>query len=339
MIGIDVSPLVLERRRGVARGLRLLLEGLARIERAVPVALMAPRPFEPDTLPTLDGVIVADPAARDARNFRRALPALVRRHGLTAFVAPWLAAPRLSVPVTVLVHELPFVRHGAIEGRLRALRQRVWLRRHAREGTTRFVVPSDATRRDLCALRPDLAERVTVIPHGFDPSPWRAARQAPATPPYAVVVGTGKGAAGARKKGIDLLPEIERRLGTRLGVRVLGDDDVPDAEVRTTVAAAHVLLYPSRSEGFGFPPLEAMAAGVPVVTTTAGSIPEVVGDAALCVAPGDAGALADAALEAAFDEDTRTRLIDAGATRADAFPRETAAQAWMDLWIGVEAMP
>ncbi len=57
---------------------------------------------------------------------------------------------------------------------------------------------------------------------------------------------------------------------------------------------ASVLAYPSLYEGFGFPPLQAMAAGVPVVATAAGAIPEVVGDGALLVGPADADALAAA---------------------------------------------
>ncbi len=60
------------------------------------------------------------------------------------------------------------------------------------------------------------------------------------------------------------------------------------------LAGASVFAYPSRYEGFGLPPLEAMAAGVPVVTTAAGALPEVVGDAAVLVSPGDADALAGA---------------------------------------------
>ena len=61
---------------------------------------------------------------------------------------------------------------------------------------------------------------------------------------------------------------------------------------RALLGGAALLAYPSLYEGFGFPPLEAMAAGVPVVTTRAGAVPEVVGDAAELVPPRDASALA-----------------------------------------------
>ena len=81
----------------------------------------------------------------------------------------------------------------------------------------------------------------------------------------------------------------------------------------TLIAGAHVLAYPSLYEGFGLPPLEAMSLGVPVVATTAGAIPEVVGDAALLVPPGDGPALSEALVAAVEDAATRKRLISAGA--------------------------
>ena len=87
----------------------------------------------------------------------------------------------------------------------------------------------------------------------------------------------------------------------------------------TLLAGARLLAYPSLYEGFGLPPLEAMSLGVPVVATTAGAIPEVVGDAALVVAPRDAQALAEALLAAATDAATRARLIAAGREQARLF--------------------
>jgi glycosyltransferase involved in cell wall biosynthesis len=73
-------------------------------------------------------------------------------------------------------------------------------------------------------------------------------------------------------------------------------------------AAARVFAYPSLYEGFGIPPLEAMACGTPVVASTAGALPEVLGDAALLVDPYDEDALAEALQAAAADQgDLRRR--------------------------------
>lgn len=83
-------------------------------------------------------------------------------------------------------------------------------------------------------------------------------------------------------------------------------------ELAALLRGAHVLAYPSRYEGFGFPPLQAMRAGVPVVATGVGSLPEVLGDGALLVEPGDVDGLAGALDDCLDDEVLRSRLIAAG---------------------------
>jgi len=91
------------------------------------------------------------------------------------------------------------------------------------------------------------------------------------------------------------------------------------ASRRRLVAEASVLAYPSRYEGFGLPPLEAMALGTPVVAARAGAIPEVVGEAAVLVDPGNAEALADAMRRTLDDRELRDTLIGAGHTRTERF--------------------
>ena len=84
------------------------------------------------------------------------------------------------------------------------------------------------------------------------------------------------------------------------------------SDLAALLARASVLAYPSLYEGFGFPPLQAMRAGVPVVATRAGSLPEVLGDGALLVEPGDHDGLAEALGRCLGDEAVRRRLIAAG---------------------------
>jgi glycosyltransferase involved in cell wall biosynthesis len=108
---------------------------------------------------------------------------------------------------------------------------------------------------------------------------------------------------------------------------------VPDRELVAWLRAAAVLAYPSRYEGFGYPPLLAMSLGVPVVTTFAGSIPEIVGDAASIVPPGDVDALAGA-LEAVLDDRALAAgLGDAGQKRARLFTWERCADQMADLYL------
>jgi alpha-1,3-rhamnosyl/mannosyltransferase len=113
-------------------------------------------------------------------------------------------------------------------------------------------------------------------------------------------------------------------------VHVLGR--VAAGELRTLFAAAAVVAVPSRYEGFGLPALEALAAGRPTVVADAGSLPEVVGDAAIVVPPGDVEAWA-AALTTALDDDTvRARLVEAGPLAAASWDPPRTAAALVAVW-------
>jgi glycosyltransferase involved in cell wall biosynthesis len=95
--------------------------------------------------------------------------------------------------------------------------------------------------------------------------------------------------------------------------RIVRTGWVAPSDLAALLTRASVLAFPSLYEGFGFPPLQAMRAGVPVVATCAGSLPEVLGDAALLVEPGDHVGLAEAIDSCLGDEDERRRLRAAGA--------------------------
>ena len=100
---------------------------------------------------------------------------------------------------------------------------------------------------------------------------------------------------------------------------------VDDATLSGLLSQAAVLAYPSRYEGFGFPPLQAMAAGVPVVATRAGALPEVLGDAASLVAVGDAAALAGALSRVLDDDAARDDLVARGSERAASYTWDRCA--------------
>ncbi len=110
---------------------------------------------------------------------------------------------------------------------------------------------------------------------------------------------------------------------SKVAARIVRTGWVDEGMLGALFQEASVLAYPSRYEGFGFPPLQAMRAGVPVVATTAGSLPEVLGDAALLVEVGQPDALAEALTRALDDEAVRRHLIEAGTARAAGFSWET----------------
>jgi len=101
--------------------------------------------------------------------------------------------------------------------------------------------------------------------------------------------------------------------------RVVALGYVGDDALARWLGGAEVLAFPSVYEGFGFPPLEAMAAGVPVVATAAGAVPEVVGDGAVLVPPRDVDALAGALVSVLGDATARADLVERGRCRAARF--------------------
>jgi glycosyltransferase involved in cell wall biosynthesis len=113
------------------------------------------------------------------------------------------------------------------------------------------------------------------------------------------------------------LRRLVHRFNLHQQVRFLGF--VPDATLAVLYQLASVFVFPSLYEGFGLPPLEAMASGTPVVTSNVSSLPEVVGDAALLIDPMDAGAIADAVARVLNDEPLRAELVRRGHERVKAF--------------------
>ena len=104
-----------------------------------------------------------------------------------------------------------------------------------------------------------------------------------------------------------------------VGARVIVTGALDAGVRRSLLESAALLAYPSLYEGFGFPPLEAMSVGVPVLAGRAGSLPEVAGPAALLVDPLDTDALADAMRLVLTDSGRRSSMIAAGSAHAARF--------------------
>ncbi|MGH9223208.1 MAG: glycosyltransferase family 4 protein [Acidimicrobiales bacterium] len=124
------------------------------------------------------------------------------------------------------------------------------------------------------------------------------------------------------------------RLAVDLGVEdlVVFAGKVSDDELERLYGGAAVVAFPSRAEGFGFVPLEAMARGIPVVVAARTSLPEVVAGAGLLVDPDDDAGLADALVQVVADPDLRQRLVEAGHRRAAELTWDRAARRFIELF-------
>lgn len=123
---------------------------------------------------------------------------------------------------------------------------------------------------------------------------------------------------GTRGWKMESIFEELDRLGS-LRERVVVTGFVPDEDLAPIYAHASMFVYPSLLEGFGLPPLEAMQCGVPVITSNTSSLPEVVGDAGITVAPTDADALCQAMATLFRDAERRQDLARRGRERAATF--------------------
>src|SRR5262245_35175391 len=107
---------------------------------------------------------------------------------------------------------------------------------------------------------------------------------------------------------------------------------VPDKTLAVLYRLARVFVFPSLYEGFGFPPLEAMAAGAPVISSNVSSLPEVVGDAALLIDPLDPVAIADAMRRVLMDSDLREELRQRGYHRVKEFSWERSVRRVREIY-------
>jgi glycosyltransferase involved in cell wall biosynthesis len=124
-----------------------------------------------------------------------------------------------------------------------------------------------------------------------------------------------------------------RALGLEDSVRLTGY--VPEADLPPLMSSADVFAFPSSFEGFGLPPLEAMASGVPVVSSNASSLPEVVGEAGLLVPPQDVGGWTEALGRLLADSQLSAELRGRGLERAKLFTWEAAARKTLAVYEAV----
>jgi glycosyltransferase involved in cell wall biosynthesis len=135
-------------------------------------------------------------------------------------------------------------------------------------------------------------------------------------------------AIAGRSLGSDprLFPDLDRVIANQQMGEWVRRIEVPYEDGPLLYQACTLFAFPSHYEGFGLPPLEAMACGAPVIVSSASSLPEVVGDAALCVAPDDVAAWADAFSRLLRDAELRSELRERGLVQAAQFSWRRVAE-------------
>lgn len=255
--------------------------------------------------------------------------------------------------VVLTVHDLSFLHHPEWFRASRAWYYRATIRRSVRHAT-RILADSEATARDLVGLLGVPRDRIDVAHLGVSPTlqpdPESAAtvRNAYHLPDRSLLY---MGTLEPRKNLVRLVeafgmvhgetPQdlvLAGRWGWRSDAlktaikaspcrdRIHLPGHIVQADIPGLYSAADAFLWPSLFEGFGLPPLEAMACGTPVLTSNTSSLPEVVGDAALLVDPEDTTALADAICRLGGDESLRQEYAQAGRIRAKSFTWQACAE-------------
>jgi glycosyltransferase involved in cell wall biosynthesis len=287
-------------------------------------------------------------------------PWAVRRSGIDLLHSPAFVGPMAGgCPFVVTVHDLSFLDYPQ---NFRAM-NRSYLRVLARRSVLRarrVIAVSQSTRDDLVKHYGLSPERIDVVYNGVDAGfhplsageidSFRARNGLPGQ--FILFVGTLE----PRKNVVRLIEAYAHLAGDRphlvlVGgkgwlyqevferVEGLGISDrvhlvgyVPADELCLWYNAALMFVYPSLYEGFGLPPLEAMACGTPVITSTASSLPEVVGRAALLVDPTDVAALATAMARVLGDPGLRAEMRAAGLERAQHFSWQESARRTVDSY-------
>ena len=370
-VGIDGYPLS-EPRTGVGHYTLELARALALISPADQFELVSPKPFERTALDELErshlsNLRATNPRASSIRGhwWSIGLPLYARRaafdlfHGTNFDVPLWTRKKRRSV---VTIHDLAALLHPEKHRSRLVRRSRLRLPLVVRIADM-IITPTESVKREVCrhlSVKPDkvtaihLAARQSFQPLSF-PETAQVRQRLGVKDDFLLFVGTLE----PRKNLLTLLQAFAKILGQsslRPQLVIAGGEGwlmdesfafmknpaisehlrltgyLSDEDLRALYSACRIFIYPSVYEGFGLPPLEAMACGAPVIAGRIPSLQETLGGAARLVEPLDVDALAKSIVEVLEDESQRRALQAAGRERAGKFSWEQTARATLDVY-------
>jgi glycosyltransferase involved in cell wall biosynthesis len=348
---------------GIGTYVRNLVRHLARLDHETTYFLFCDRADEATLRDLAENFV---PVVDDSPGYGLAehvtIPWKLRRLGADLLHSPHYVLPLLCTTTSVVtIHDcIHLLFPEYLPNRLAYRYARFMLGSAIRRSALVFTV-SEASRADILRFYPDAdPDRIQVVPNAIDPTLLddpgeeemaRVRERYQVQGRFVLYAGNIKphknldrlisafGRLKARPGHVDVklliigdeitrygsLRRVMESSGVRQDVRFFGF--VPDRTLASLYRLASVFAFPSLYEGFGLPPLEAMACGTPVVTSRLSSLPEVVGDAALLVNPYDvddiAGALERVLSDPALADDLRTR----GRARVERFSWERSVQA------------
>jgi glycosyltransferase involved in cell wall biosynthesis len=366
-IGIDVRKL---HDFGIGTYIRNLLRHLARIDHDTEYVLLA-RSQDSATLGGLGENFrsVDESSANYSIAEQIAIPWALRREGVSLFHAPhYVLPPLVGCKSVVTIHDcihLMFPQY--LPNRLAPLYARTSITMAARRAN-RVLTVSESSKRDILRFVDVPAEKIDVIHNAYDErfgvepreeDVVRVRERYQLHDEFVLYAGNVKPHKNlgrlieafhlVRNRGLGHLKlvligdEISKYAALRRAVhqhqlhkyvRFLGY--LPEDTLAVMYRLAGVFVFPSLYEGFGLPPLEAMASGTPVVTSNISSLPEVAGQAALLVNPYDPAAIADGIYAVLTDESLRRELRQKGLARAGQFSGEASAKRVLEIYRQVD---
>ena len=362
-IGIDARKL---HDFGIGTYIRNLLRHLARLDQRTEFVLFCHR-ADVDALSVLGPNF--RPVVEESGNYSIAeqlrIPLALRREKVTLFHAPhYVLPPLVTCPSVVTIHDcihLMFPQYLPNALALTYARVQIAL---AAKRATRVITVSESSKRDILRYVDISPDKIDVIYNSYDErfaappdesAITRIRERYQLHDPFVLYAGNVKPHKNierlieafylVRRQGLDHLrlvligDDISRYAALRRAVhrhqlhrcvRFLGY--MPEEALVAMYRLASVFVFPSLYEGFGLPPLEAMASGTPVVTSNVSSLPEVAGDAALLVNPYDPHDIAEAIRKIVTDEPLARELRRRGLARAGQFSWESAARKVRDIY-------